>query len=82
MVLKSEIGDDSGDREFVLVRWLKADGERVIVDEPIAEVETDKATVDVAAWAEGILRHIAKEGDRLNLDMIEDGFARIETAQA
>ncbi len=32
-----------------VVRWLKAEGEQVIKGEPLAEIETDKATVELEA---------------------------------
>ena len=38
--------------------WLKAVGDRVAVDEPIAEVETEKTNLDLAAPATGVLSEI------------------------
>ncbi len=47
-----------------LVRWLKNDGEQVTKGEPLMEVETDKATVEVEAPASGTLSAItAAAGD-------------------
>jgi pyruvate dehydrogenase E2 component (dihydrolipoamide acetyltransferase) len=47
-----------------LVRWLKRDGEQVAKGEPLMEVETDKATVEVESPATGTLAAItAAEGD-------------------
>ena len=48
--------------EGTIVRWLKQDGEQVAQGEPLAEVETDKATVTFEADADGILRILAGEG--------------------
>lgn len=49
-----------------IVRWLKQEGEQVEAGEPIMEVETDKATVEIEAPAAGILRGIqAAEGDEV-----------------
>ncbi|HWP57505.1 MAG TPA: dihydrolipoamide acetyltransferase family protein [Candidatus Acidoferrales bacterium] len=49
-----------------LVRWLKTEGEPVTRGEPLMEVETDKATVEIEAPASGILSHIsAKPGDEV-----------------
>lgn len=42
-----------------LVSWLKAEGKSVTKGEPLMEVETDKATVEVEAPASGILAHVA-----------------------
>jgi pyruvate dehydrogenase E2 component (dihydrolipoamide acetyltransferase) len=49
--------------EGTIVRWLKQDGERVSEGEPLAEVETDKATVTFDADAEGTLRILVGEGE-------------------
>ncbi len=47
-----------------LVRWLKGEGAQVAKGEPLMEVETDKATVEVEAPASGVLAALtAKEGD-------------------
>ena len=42
-----------------IVRWLKAEGEQVTQGEPIAEIETDKATVEIEATASGVLAAIS-----------------------
>ncbi len=48
--------------EGKLVRWVKAEGEPVEKGEVLAEIETDKATVEVEAEASGvILKHLAVE---------------------
>jgi pyruvate dehydrogenase E2 component (dihydrolipoamide acetyltransferase) len=44
--------------EGTLVRWLKKEGDGVKSGEVIAEVETDKATMDLEAFDSGILRKI------------------------
>jgi pyruvate dehydrogenase E2 component (dihydrolipoyllysine-residue acetyltransferase) len=41
--------------EGVLVRWIKQPGERVTAGDPIAEIETDKATVDLESPQDGVL---------------------------
>ena len=61
--------------EVVLGTWVKADGDFVILDENIAEIESDKATFDLAAEANGILRVSAQEGDTL---AIGDLICKIE----
>jgi 2-oxoglutarate dehydrogenase E2 component (dihydrolipoamide succinyltransferase) len=49
--------------EATVSKWLKRPGEPVAVDEPIAELETDKVTLEVPAPAAGILTEIlAQEG--------------------
>jgi 2-oxoglutarate dehydrogenase E2 component (dihydrolipoamide succinyltransferase) len=47
--------------EVTISTWLKKDGDFVTLDEVIAEVESDKATFELPAEANGILRIIAKE---------------------
>src|SRR5262245_18734842 len=47
-----------------LISWLKAEGQSVTKGEPLMEVETDKATVEIEAPASGILANItASAGD-------------------
>ncbi|XP_058220108.1 dihydrolipoyllysine-residue succinyltransferase component of 2-oxoglutarate dehydrogenase complex 2, mitochondrial-like isoform X1 [Rhododendron vialii] len=47
-----------------LAKFLKNPGDRVEVDEPIAQVETDKVTIDVASPEAGVIQeYVAKEGD-------------------
>ncbi len=46
-----------------LARWLKQEGDAVSSGEPIAEIETDKATMEVEAVDEGVLgRIVVPEG--------------------
>src|SRR5437660_558909 len=42
-----------------IVQWLKAEGEQVAKGEPLAEIETDKATVEIEAPADGVLAHVS-----------------------
>ena len=42
--------------EAVILRWIKSDGDQVAADEPICELETDKATFDLPAPAAGTLK--------------------------
>ncbi len=47
-----------------LISWLKKEGEAVVEGEPIMEVETDKAAVEIEATASGTLGGVlAREGD-------------------
>lgn len=43
--------------EAELIRWIKEDGAVVKEDEPIAEIETDKASVEINAPKAGVLKH-------------------------
>src|SRR5271154_5740322 len=44
--------------EGTVVKWIKKEGDAVKAGEVIAEVETDKATMDLEAFDSGILRKI------------------------
>lgn len=44
--------------EGQLSRWLKNEGDKVGVGEPLAEIDTDKATMEAQALANGVLRKI------------------------
>ncbi len=44
-----------------VARWLKKAGEKVAVDEPLVELETDKVTVEVNAPAAGVIESIAAD---------------------
>ena len=49
-----------------LLNWLKAEGQSVTKGEPLMEVETDKATVEIEAPASGILANVmASAGDEV-----------------
>lgn len=49
-----------------IVRWLKTEGESVVKGEPVAEIETDKATVELEAPASGqLVNIIARDGDEV-----------------
>jgi pyruvate dehydrogenase E2 component (dihydrolipoamide acetyltransferase) len=49
--------------EGKLVRWVKAEGEAVVKGNVLAEIETDKATVEVESSFSGVVaRHLVEEG--------------------
>ena len=63
--------------EGTVTRWLKKEGERVEVDEPLLEVSTDKVDTEIPSPASGILRGIAVDEDETvavgaQLAVIED----------
>ena len=54
--------------EATVSRWLKTKGEKVSVDEPLVELETDKVNVEVPSPISGVLGSIAvKEGETVNI---------------
>ena len=55
-IIMPKMGDAM--EEGTLVRWLKQEGDAVQEGEPIAEIATDKATVEIEAPVSGVLRGI------------------------
>jgi 2-oxoglutarate dehydrogenase dihydrolipoamide succinyltransferase (E2 component) len=65
-VVMPEIGESvvSG----TIVKWLKQLGEEIKRDEPLVEISTDKANVEIPSPGEGVLRKIlAEEGDQVEV---------------
>lgn len=69
-----------GMTEGTLVRWLKQEGDSVDVGEPIAEVETDKATLEIESFDAGTLGKILVPAGTSNVavgtiiaQLVEDG---------
>jgi pyruvate dehydrogenase E2 component (dihydrolipoamide acetyltransferase) len=61
-----------------VLRWLKQVGDRVAMGEPLVELETDKAAMEVESPAEGTLEEIlGAEGDELAVGAV---LARLGTA--
>jgi pyruvate dehydrogenase E2 component (dihydrolipoamide acetyltransferase) len=57
--------------EGVIVSWLKKPGDKVKSGDILAEVETDKATMELESYTDGTLLHIgAKEGDAVPVEGI------------
>jgi pyruvate/2-oxoglutarate dehydrogenase complex dihydrolipoamide acyltransferase (E2) component len=53
--------------ESTLVRWLKKEGEAVSCGEALAEIEMDKATVEVQCDVQGsLLRVVVAEGTQVH----------------
>src|SRR5258707_10419336 len=75
--------------EVTISTWLKKDGDFVKLDEVIAEVESDKATFELPAEANGILRIIAQEKTTLpigglicKIEVMEGGAPATSTPKA
>ena len=56
--------------EVTIAKWLKKDGEAVKRDEVIAELESDKATFELPAEADGILKIRVAEGETIGIGTI------------
>jgi 2-oxoglutarate dehydrogenase E2 component (dihydrolipoamide succinyltransferase) len=57
-------------------KWLKPNGTTVILDEPLCEIETEKANQELSADSVGKLTWVAKEGEDLAVGAL---FATIDT---
>ena len=71
--------------EATIAKWLKQVGDKVAVDEPLLELETDKVSLEVYATKAGTLSEIrAKTGDTVEVGavvgIIGDGAAATATA--
>ena len=53
--------------EGTIVKWLKQPGDEVRVGDPLADIETDKATVTYEADEAGFVQLVATEGDTLQI---------------
>src|SRR5579875_3391043 len=75
--------------EGTLARWLKKEGEKITAGDVIAEIETDKATMEVEAVDEGVLGKIlvadgtagVKVNDPIAV-LVEEGETVPDTAAA
>jgi pyruvate dehydrogenase E2 component (dihydrolipoamide acetyltransferase) len=57
--------------EGQLSRWLKKEGDKVSMGEPLAEIDTDKATMEMQALGNGVLRKIfIQEGESAPLGQL------------
>lgn len=72
--------------EVTIAAWVKKDGDLVKMDEVLCELESDKATFELPAEGEGVLRIIAQEGETLPIGApicrIEASTAAATTAPA
>jgi pyruvate dehydrogenase E2 component (dihydrolipoamide acetyltransferase) len=87
-VVMPQMGADM--TEGTIVRWLKAEGDPVERGEIIAEIETDKANVEIEAFESGIFRKIIRhEGDVVPIEGViaiiaaaDDDISQYETGEA
>jgi len=84
--LLPDIGE--GLTEAEIVRWLIPEGGRVEADQPVVEVETDKAVVEIPSPYAGIvLRHGGAEGETIRVGSVlvviaEEGEVEASTSSA
>lgn len=63
--------------QVTIANWLKEDGDYVEMDEAVAELESDKATVELNAEQSGILKIIFEEGEDVEIGTV---VASIDTS--
>ncbi|RZJ60373.1 MAG: dihydrolipoamide succinyltransferase, partial [Hymenobacter sp.] len=56
--------------EVTIAKWLKADGAAVKRDEVIAELESDNATFELPAEADGTLKIRVAEGETIGIGTV------------
>jgi len=64
--------------EATLIAWLKSEGDAVAVDDVLAEIESDKITMEITALDAGVVKKIFKQAD----EIVEPGevIALIDTS--
>ena len=65
--------------EVEIGNWMKADGDFVQMDEPLCEIETDKATLPLPAETSGILKIVLQTGETAQ---VGDVLCSIEPSEA
>lgn len=71
-----EVGESVS--EVVIAEWLKKDGDYVNIDDPICEIDSDKASFEIPSEEAGVLKILIKEGETV---AVGDTIARIDTDQ-
>ena len=57
--------------EATVAKWLKKEGEKVLVDEPVVELETDKVNLEVPSPVSGIISKInSKDGENVEVGSV------------
>lgn len=69
-----EVGESVS--EVIIAEWLKKDGDYVSVDEPICEIDSDKASFEIPSEEAGVLKILVKEGETV---AVGDVIAKIDT---
>ncbi|NLG51902.1 MAG: biotin attachment protein [Chloroflexi bacterium] len=57
--------------EAIIVGWLKQEGEPIAKGEPLVQVETDKAVLEVESPVGGVVKQILQsKGTRVSIDTV------------
>ena len=68
--------------EATVSKWLKNKGEKVVSDEPLVELETDKVNIEVPSPSNGMLEKITVgEGQTVNVGSILGTIGKISTSK-
>lgn len=71
--------------EVTIANWLKKDGDTVKTDEVIAELESDKATFELPAPADGVLQIVKQQGETVPIGELiaelQEGKAQAASSQ-
>jgi pyruvate/2-oxoglutarate dehydrogenase complex dihydrolipoamide acyltransferase (E2) component len=59
---------NQNDDAVILTRWLALDRSQVVAGQPVAEIETEKATAELVAGAAGLLLHAVDAGAQVAVD--------------
>lgn len=83
-ILLPELGE--GVTEGELVKWLVSKGDSIQIDQPVAEVMTDKASMEVPSPLDGVVESFsAKEGDTIQVGdtllVIRASEGKVESAK-
>src|SRR5690348_2814994 len=66
-----------------IIQWLKSEGDQVAQGEPLVEIETDKATVEIESPATGVLARVsAASGEDIPVGQVIAAILAPEEAQA
>jgi 2-oxoglutarate dehydrogenase E2 component (dihydrolipoamide succinyltransferase) len=68
--------------EVTIANWLKKDGDTVKLDEVIAELESDKATFELTAQSDGVLKILKQQGTTVPIGEVICEIAEGNAAQA
>ena len=82
MILKMEIPSPGESiSEVEIAEWLVSDGEYVDKDQIIAEIDSDKATLELPAEQSGIITLKAEEGDVVDVELEKNAREVIELGE-
>ncbi len=69
--------------EATVSKWLKNKGDKVLSDEPLVELETDKVNVEVPSPSNGVLENISvKEGETVNVGALLGSISKAKASSA